>query len=57
MSKIIGVIPILATPVNKNGDINYKDYEKECEFLINADVNGIGLALGSEIFKLDFKEK
>jgi 4-hydroxy-tetrahydrodipicolinate synthase len=57
MSKIIGVIPILATPFNKNCDINYKDYEKECEFLINADVNGIGLALGSEIFKLDFEEK
>ena len=57
MSQIIGVIPILATPFNKNGDINFKDYEKECEFLINADVNGIGLALGSEIFKLDFEEK
>ena len=41
MSQIIGVIPILATPFNKNGDINFKDYEKECEFLINSDVNGI----------------
>ena len=29
MSQIIGVIPILATPFNKNGDINFKDYEKE----------------------------
>jgi len=57
MSQIIGVIPILATPFNKNGDINFKDYEKECEFLINADVNGIGIAMGSEIFKLDFEEK
>ena len=57
MSQIIGVIPILATPFNKNGDINFIDYEKECEFLINSDVNGIGLALGSEIFKLDFEEK
>ena len=57
MSQIIGVIPILATPFKKNGDINFKDYEKECEFLINNDVNGIGLALGSEIFKLDFEEK
>ena len=57
MCQIIGVIPILATPFNKNGDINFKDYEKECEFLINSDVNGIGLALGSEIFKLDFEEK
>ena len=42
MSQIIGVIPILATPFNKNGDINFKDYEKECEFLINADVNEDG---------------
>ena len=39
MSQIIGVIPILATPFNKNGDINFKAYEKECEFLINADDN------------------
>ena len=29
MGQIIGVIPILATPFNKNGDINFKDYEKE----------------------------
>ena len=44
MGQIIGVIPILATPFNKNGGINFNDYEKECEFLINSDVNGIGLA-------------
>ena len=52
-----GVFPILKTPFNEKEEIVHDDVRKETEWLIANGVDGIGIALSSEIFKLSDIEK
>ena len=47
-----GVYPILAMPFDEKGRIDVEDLEHEVEFAIDSGVHGLGIAMGSEIFKL-----
>ena len=52
-----GIVPILLTPFEDNGSIDKSSLCNEVEFCIDAGVDGIGVALGSEIFKLNETER
>ena len=52
-----GLYPILAMPFDDDGSIDTEDLEREVEFAIEAGVDGVGLALGSEILKLTDAER
>lgn len=52
-----GLYPILAMPFDDAGMIDTEDLEHEVEFAIDAGVDGVGLALGSEILKLTDAER
>ena len=52
-----GIVPILLTPFEDNGSIDKSSLYNEVEYCIDAGVDGIGVALGSEIFKLNETER
>ena len=52
-----GIFPILQTPFNKKGQIVFEEVENEVDWLIDIGVNGIGIAIASEVFKLNDEEK
>ena len=52
-----GVFPILSMPFTKEDTIDVEDLEKEVEFAIKSGVNGVGIALASEIYKLTESER
>ena len=52
-----GLYPILAMPFDVEGKIDLEDLESEVEFAIDSGVDGLGIALGSEIFKLSESER
>lgn len=52
-----GVFPILQTPFNEKGEIAFDEVENEVDWLIEKGVHGIGIAIASEIFKLNDIEK
>lgn len=52
-----GVIPILVTPFDATGRIDEESLANLVGFNIAAGVHGLGVALGSEIFKLDEAER
>ena len=52
-----GVFPILQTPFNEKEEIVFEEIRKETEWLIDCGVNGIGIALASEIYKTNDQEK
>ncbi|MET0771938.1 MAG: dihydrodipicolinate synthase family protein [Candidatus Limnocylindrales bacterium] len=54
---IEGVVPILITPFDEDGRIDIESLERLIEFDIAAGVHGLGVALGSEIFKLTEAER
>jgi 4-hydroxy-tetrahydrodipicolinate synthase len=54
---IEGVIPILLTPFDEQGRIDPESLEREVDFVIDAGVHALGIALGSEIFKLTEAER
>ncbi len=54
---IDGIIPIISTPINSKGNIVFEDLERQVEWLISSGVNGVGIAVASEIFKFNEKEK
>jgi dihydrodipicolinate synthase/N-acetylneuraminate lyase len=56
-SPITGVVPILLTPFDLDGRIDEAGIERLVEFTIAAGVHGLGVALGSEIFKLNEAER
>ena len=56
-SKITGVIPILITPFDSKGRIDIDSLQNLIDFNINSGVHGIGIANGSEIFKLNESER
>jgi len=55
--KIKGVVPILVTPFDEAGDIDRASLKSLIEFNIASGVHGLGVALGSEIFKLTEAER
>ncbi len=52
-----GIIPILITPFDAKGGIDFDSLQSLIEFNIAAGVHGLGIALGSEIFKLTDPER
>lgn len=57
LPKLHGVIPILVTPFDEEGGIDEESLQNLVEFNIGAGVHGLGVALGSEIFKLNEAER
>jgi dihydrodipicolinate synthase/N-acetylneuraminate lyase len=52
-----GIFPILVTPFDAHERLDEESLRKEVEFVIDAGVHGVGLALGSEILKLTEPER
>lgn len=52
-----GIIPILVTPFDAKGGIDFDSLQQLIEFNVAAGVHGLGIALGSEIFKLTDAER
>lgn len=52
-----GVVPILVTPFDADGRIDEESLANLVEFNIAAGVHGLGVALGSEIFKFNEAER
>ena len=52
-----GVFPILVTPFDEKGRIDEESLRQLIEFNLTAGVHGLGVALGSEIFKLTEAER
>ncbi|MEM7028931.1 MAG: dihydrodipicolinate synthase family protein [Chloroflexota bacterium] len=52
-----GVYPILVTPFHEDGSIDQESLHTLIDFNITAGVHGLGVALGSEVFKLTEAER
>src|SRR6266702_1691530 len=52
-----GVYPILAMPYDQAGRINTEVLEREVEYLVEAKVDGLGIALASEVPMLTEAER
>jgi dihydrodipicolinate synthase/N-acetylneuraminate lyase len=52
-----GVFPILVTPFDEKGRIDEESLAKLIEFNLAAGVHGIGIAIGSEMFKFSEAER
>jgi 4-hydroxy-tetrahydrodipicolinate synthase len=52
-----GVVPILVTPFDEHSQIDQESLRALVEFNLGAGVHGLGVALGSEIFKLSEAER
>ena len=57
LPKFAGVYPILYMPFNEKYDIDYEDLRKLTEFVIDSGADGLGIAMGSEIFKMSESER
>ena len=57
MPKLQGVIPILVTPFDEKGRIDEESLANLIEFNIAAGVHGLGVAIGSEMFKFNEAER
>lgn len=56
-SGIEGVVPILLCPFFEDGRFDFESMERQVEFNIAAGVHGLGLAIGSEMFKFNEAER
>ncbi len=52
-----GVYPILVTPFHEDGAIDEESLRRLIDFNLDAGVHGLGVALGSEVFKLTEAER
>lgn len=52
-----GIIPILVTPFDEQGRIDLDSLQSLIDFNVAAGVHGLGVALGSEIFKFSEAER
>ena len=52
-----GVFPILSTPFDSKDNIIYEDIHAEVEYAIESGVNGVAIALASEVYKLTTQER
>jgi dihydrodipicolinate synthase/N-acetylneuraminate lyase len=55
--KLEGVFPILVTPFDEKGRIDEESLASLVEFNIGAGVHGLGVAIGSEVFKFTEAER
>lgn len=56
-SAMTGVYPILQIPFDSNEKILEEELRKEVDWAIKAGVDGVGIAMGSEVFKLTDEER
>jgi dihydrodipicolinate synthase/N-acetylneuraminate lyase len=54
---ISGVVPILVTPFTEDGSIDEASLKSLIDFNIAAGVHGLGVAIGSEVFKFSEAER
>ncbi|MDA1188506.1 MAG: dihydrodipicolinate synthase family protein [Chloroflexi bacterium] len=54
---LTGLYPILSMPFDDQSRIDVEDLQREIEFAIEAGVDGLGIAMASEIFKLSEMER
>ncbi len=54
---LFGVVPILLTPFHDDGSIDEASLRNEVDWSIQGGAHGLGIALGSEIFKLNEAER
>ncbi len=52
-----GVVPILVTPFDEAGNLDVESLRRLVAFNIDAGVHGLGIALGSEVYKLADDER
>ena len=52
-----GVVPILVTPFDATGNLDVESLRRLVAFNIEAGVHGLGIALGSEVYKLADDER
>lgn len=57
LSAIRGVVPILVTPFHPDGSIDEASLHSLIDYNVEAGVHGLGVALGSEIFKFNEAER
>lgn len=57
MSGLQGIVPILLTPFDAEDRIEFDCLAREVEETLDAGVHGIGVAIGSEVFKLNRDER
>lgn len=57
MPGLEGIVPILLTPFTDDFAIDHEALAREVEATLEAGVHGIGIAIGSEIFKLTPEER
>ncbi|MGI8484029.1 MAG: dihydrodipicolinate synthase family protein [Thermomicrobiales bacterium] len=57
LPEISGVVPIVATPFDESGQIDEKSLRRLVDYCLDAGVHGLGIALGSEIYKLTEAER
>lgn len=56
-SNLSGVYPILYMPFDKKSQIDIDDLRRLTEFMIESGADGLGIAMGSEIFKMSEAER
>jgi 4-hydroxy-tetrahydrodipicolinate synthase len=57
MTGIAGIVPILLTPFHADETIDHASLHRQVDMVLNAGVHGLGIAIGSEIFKLTPTER
>jgi 4-hydroxy-tetrahydrodipicolinate synthase len=54
---LFGIVPILVTPFDDQGRLDIASLRRLVDFTIAAGVHGVGIALGSEVYKLTEAER
>lgn len=54
---LTGIVPILLTPFRRDLTIDYASLRREVDATLATGVHGVGIAIGSEIFKLTPEER
>jgi 4-hydroxy-tetrahydrodipicolinate synthase len=57
MTGLTGIVPILLTPFRADQSIDFDSLAREVAASLDAGVHGLGVAIGSEIFKLTASER
>jgi dihydrodipicolinate synthase/N-acetylneuraminate lyase len=57
LPELHGVVPILLTTFDDHGHLDEESLRREVDFAIRAGVHGLGIALGSEVYKLTEVER
>jgi len=52
-----GIFPILAMPFDADGNVVVEDLQREVDWIAGHGIPGVGIALGSEVYKLSDEER